>query len=396
MNDSNLCKLAGSSVKIQQLRYFQVGVSIYGGGIWRTWFDRDLSVAGEIVLRGNESGALRRKLVNVKKPILFIPNLAIHLETDRNTFSCNTETNLRPVLESYAAAGLNCPPKKCEDNNPDTPVDPRSVVNEHHSTFLKLISEAAECKPEDIVDMDLYLYDANPAAIGGVHEEFICGARLDNLVGTYTAIRGLIESLQDEVGFENERLIRMAACFDNEEVGSSSAMGAGTSFTEYVLRRICTCLNSNDPESFFEQAIGNSMLISADQAHAAHPNYSDKHEQNHRPCFHGGVVVKVNVNQRYATTPTTHAILKEVAAAAGVPLQKMIVRNDSPCGSTVGPILATALGLQTVDVGCPQLAMHSIREFPDTSSIYFATKLYSTFHARLNAIMGQLIYSETA
>lgn len=123
--------------------------------------------------------------------------------------------------------------------------------------------------------------------------------------------------------------------------------------------------------------MANSYMISADQSHACHPNYGAKHEEKHRPTFHEGVVVKVNVNQRYATTSTTHAILKVIAHKAGVPLQKVVVRNDSPCGSTVGPILAAKLGLQTIDVGCPQLAMHSIREFGDTSSIQQATQLYS-------------------
>lgn len=189
-----------------------------------------------------------------------------------------------------------------------------------------------------------------------MEDEFISGARLDNQVGTYTAISGLLESLTGE-SFKNDPQIRIAACFDNEEVGSDSAMGASSSFTEFVLRR----LSAGGSTTAFEEAIGKSMLISADQAHATHPNYSAKHEENHRPAFHGGVVVKVNVNQRYATTSTTHAALKQVAFEAQVPLQVVVVRNDSPCGSTVGPILATKLGLQTVDVGCPQLAMHSIR-----------------------------------
>lgn len=370
--------------KQQADKFLQVGVSTYGGGIWRTWFDRDLSVAGEVVVKENDS--LSRRLINVQKPILFIPNLAIHLETDRETFKCNTETHLRPLLESFSAAGLGA--KKTEEQSKANGYDPRSVTEEHHPHFLDTIANSAGVKKEDIVDMDLYLYDTNPAAIAGMHDEFICGARLDNLVGTYTAISGLIESISEN-SLASDSHIRMAACFDNEEVGSNTAMGAASSFTEYVLRRLCCSTGTAVASATaFEEAIAKSMLISADQAHAAHPNYSAKHEENHRPAFHGGVVVKVNVNQRYATTSTTHSILKQVAFEAGVPLQKMIVRNDSPCGSTVGPILATRLGLQTVDVGCPQLAMHSCREFGDTSSIYQATKLYSTFFNRLTSIMA--------
>ncbi|CAL2036187.1 unnamed protein product [Caenorhabditis brenneri] len=360
-------------------KFLQVGVSTYGGGIWRTWFDRDLSVAGLVIVKGEKG--LEHKLIDVKKPVLFIPNLAIHLETDRATFKPNTEAELRPILETFAAAEINGKAKE----EPKGEYDPRNIVSNHHPQFIGLIAKEAGCQVEDIVDLDLYLYDTNKAAIVGLEDEFISGARLDNQVGTYTAISGLLESLTGEA-FNADPQIRMAACFDNEEVGSDSAMGASSSFTEFVLRR----LSAGGSPTAFEESIGRSMLISADQAHAAHPNYSSKHEENHRPAFHGGVVVKTNVNQRYATTATTHAVLKQVAFEAKVPLQDMIVRNDSPCGSTVGPILATKLGLQTVDVGCPQLAMHSIREFADTSSIYQATTLYSTFYERLNTILSNM------
>ncbi|CAI5445146.1 unnamed protein product [Caenorhabditis angaria] len=356
-------------------KFLQVGVSTYGGGIWRTWFDRDLTVAGQVIV--NTSTGLVHKTIDVKKPILFIPNLAIHLETDRTTFKPNTELELRPILETLAAAGI------VGKTNDEPSTDPRNIVSNHHIQFLEVIAKEAGCKPEEIVDLDLYLYDTQPAAVVGVEEEFIAGARLDNQVGTYTAITGLLTSLED-ASFESEPNIRIAACFDNEEVGSATAQGAGSSITEYVLRRLAV----GGSTTSFEEAIAKSYLISADQAHAAHPNYSDKHEQNHRPAFHGGVVVKINVNQKYATTSSTHATLKQIAFEAEVPLQDFVVRNDSPCGSTVGPILSTRLGLQTIDVGCPQLAMHSIREFADTSSIYNAVKLFAKFYNRLPTILS--------
>ncbi|KAK6059990.1 aspartyl aminopeptidase domain protein [Cooperia oncophora] len=192
-------------------------------------------------------------------------------------------------------------------------------------------------------------------------------------------MQGLLESLTDDRLLLDDGNIRMAAAFDNEEVGSQTAMGAQSSFTEYVLRRLA----AGGESCSFEEAIGRSILISADQAHAAHPNYSDQHEAS--------VVVKVNVNQRYATTSTTHAFLKQIAAEANVPLQKVVVRNDSPCGSTVGPILAARLGIQTIDVGCPQLAMHSIREMIDTSSLTHATRLYATFFNRMRYVLPSLM-----
>uniref|UniRef100_A0A1I8A2B6 Aspartyl aminopeptidase n=1 Tax=Steinernema glaseri TaxID=37863 RepID=A0A1I8A2B6_9BILA len=366
-------------------RFLQVGVSTYGGGLWRTWFDRDLSLAGQVVV--NQNNSIVRKLINVEKPVLFIPNLAIHLESDRTKFECNNEVNLRPIIASYAAVELNkCDDKKCEADE----VDPRKIVKDHHPVLLELIAKHASCKPEDIIDMDLYLYDAQPAVIAGVKEEFISGARLDNLVGTYTAVRGLIESVEGDATFESDTNIRIAACYDNEECGSQSAQGAESAFTEWVLRRLAAANHDSSNPVAFEEAIGKSYLISADQAHACHPNYAAKHEENHRPAFHGGVVVKINHNQRYATTGLTHAILKQIAHTAQVPLQKVVVRNDSPCGSTVGPILSSGLGLQTIDVGCASLAMHSIREFGETTGIFHAKKLYTTFFRQLPSVMASL------
>ncbi|KHJ94018.1 aspartyl aminopeptidase [Oesophagostomum dentatum] len=371
--------------KLQSEKFNQVGVATYGGGIWRTWFDRDLCVAGEVVVKAGDT--LARRLVNVDHPILYIPNLAIHLTKDRETFTCNNEKELRPILETLAAAGINEIKKDKDSNLGDVVKDPRDISSEHHQNFLDVIASSANATPEQIVDMDLYLYDANPARIGGIHDEFITGARLDNLVGTFTAIQGLIASLVDDRLLADDVNIRIAACFDNEEVGSQSAMGAQSSFMENVLRRLS---GGGDPLSF-EESIGRSLLISADQAHGVHPNYPCKYEENHRPAFHGGVIVKVNVNQRYATTSTTHAVIKQIAAEANVPLQKIVVRNDSPCGSTVGPILAARLGMRTVDVGCPQLAMHSIREMADTSSISQATRLYATFFNRMRFVLPSLM-----
>uniref|UniRef100_A0A0N5BT53 Aspartyl aminopeptidase n=1 Tax=Strongyloides papillosus TaxID=174720 RepID=A0A0N5BT53_STREA len=369
--------------KLRTENYIQVGVHTYGGGIWRTWFDRDLCVAGEVTVKCESKGIVV-KHINISKPVLFIPNLAIHLESDRNTFSCNNETNLRPIFATSQCEEMKNSSKCHDDKGTDgleKIKDPRSVLGEHHDSFLKMIADEAGVTPEEIINLDLYLYDSNKACITGINEEFISGARLDNLVGTYTSVQALIDSINDSQ-YQNDKNVRMAACFDNEECGSQSAQGAQSAFIQWVLRRIA--------KEGFEVAMPRSFMISADQAHAYHPNYTSKYEENHRPAFHGGVVVKINPNQRYATTGVTHTVLKQVAFEAQVPLQKMCVRNDSPCGSTVGPILSAELGMMVVDVGCPQLAMHSIRELADTSSIYHATKLYSTFFNRCHSIINQL------
>jgi len=225
-----------------------------------------------------------------------------------------------------------------------------------------------------------------------LNEEFVFGGRLDNLVGTYTTITGLINSLSNPDALTNDTSIRVAACFDNEECGSQSAQGAESSLTEWIFRRLNSpsaygSNSANQHSTTFEESIAKSFLISADQAHALHPNYKGKYEDNHGPMFHKGVVVKINPNQRYATTAVTHAILKQIALKADVPLQKFVVRNDSLCGSTVGPIMSAKLGLQTIDVGTAQLAMHSIREMAGTCDIYYAQKLFSKFYEILPEIM---------
>uniref|UniRef100_A0A915Q442 Aspartyl aminopeptidase n=1 Tax=Setaria digitata TaxID=48799 RepID=A0A915Q442_9BILA len=366
-------------------KYLQVGVSTYGGGIWRTWFDRDLSVAGQVIYK--RDNVIMQKLVNIDAPVLFIPNLAIHLTcgSERNKFEFNSETNLRPLIATLAAENLNKDTK--EYDNDSASANTSSVVNDHHTIFLDIIANAAGCERENILDLDLYLYDHQKATMGGVYEEFISGQRLDNLVGVYTCISGLLNSVAAEDSLADEENIRLAACYDNEECGSDSAQGAASSFTEWVLRRLA----AGGSQAAFEEAIAKSFLISADQAHAVHPNYKEKHEECHRPDLHGGVVVKMNVNQRYATTAITHSVLKQIASLASVPLQKVVVRNDMPCGSTVGPILSTRLGIQTVDVGCPQLAMHSIRELTSISSIHQAITLYSAFYQYTPRVLASIL-----
>ncbi|KAL7078243.1 hypothetical protein ACQ4LE_002248 [Meloidogyne hapla] len=364
-------------------QFLQVGVSPYGGGVWRSWFDRDLSIAGQVLFRGSQ-GEILHKLIDFGRPVLHIPNLAIHLDKEPHKFEFNSEQHLRPILAQISGENSTKDEKKADKDQCSGGI---SIIGDHHDILLKTISELTGCEPEELLDLDLYLYDTQPANLTGIEEEFISGARLDNLVGTYTSITGLVQSLGDEQAFSTDQNIRLVACFDNEEVGSVSAQGAASHFMEWLMRRIVT---TPDEPNAFECAIGNSLIISADQAHACHPNYANKHEDCHKPTFHKGIVVKINSNQRYATTAVTHSVFKIIAESAGVPIQKVVARSDHPCGSTVGPILAAKLGIQTIDVGCPQLAMHSIRELGDTSSIHYATLLFSQFFNKLPSVLGSL------
>ncbi|CAH1774197.1 unnamed protein product [Owenia fusiformis] len=359
--DSPCLKVKPVSKKIAH-GYVQLGVSTYGGGIWHSWFDRDLTIAGRVVVKNGSK--LEHKLIHVDRPILRVPNICIHLQRDMNDqFVFNNETQLAPVLATCVQQELQGPANQDENKK-----------EKHHPIITKIICDELEVKPDQIMDFELMLADTQPATIGGALEEFIFSPRLDNLLNCYCALEGLVNSCEGDTLNEDPN-IRMISLFDNEEVGSSSAQGAASMLQEHVLRR----LSSGGGPTAFEEAIPKSYMLSADQAHAIHPNYSEKHEMQHRPGLHEGIVIKINANQRYASTAITQSILREIATRVNVPLQDFVVRNDSACGSTIGPIMSAKLGMPTVDIGAPQLSMHSIREMCCTSSVLQSVQLYKGF-----------------
>jgi len=390
--DSPCLRVKPVSKKKEKDGYIQVGVECYGGGIWHTWFDRDLKIAGRVLVKSAD-GKLHHRLVHVDRPIMRIPNLAIHLDrTTNEKFSPNKETHLCPIIATVAQEELTKTAAACPC--PATPTS--GVVGQeakHHPVLVKLICDQLGVSAEQICDFELSLADASPAAIGGGFEEFIFSPRLDNLVNAYTSTVGLIRSLKDG-SLDFEQNVRMISLFDNEEVGSQSAQGAESMFQEHILRRLTSNsgLASELPSDAFETAVAKSLMVSADQAHAVHPNYGDKHEECHRPAFEKGVVIKFNANQRYATTAITATILRQIAEKAGVPMQDFVVRNDSPCGSTIGPIMSARLGMATIDIGAPQLSMHSIREMGATASILHCINLYDSFFKNFPAVFQSLNY----
>jgi len=228
------------------------------------------------------------------------------------------------------------------------------------------------------------LYDTQKACLGGLNDEFIFSARLDNLNMTYCSVMGLIASA-NSAPLDNDASIRLVACFDHEEIGSLSAHGADSNMLPAVLRRLSvipatdSSASDADVATAFEQTLSTSFLVSADMAHSVHPNYSGKYEANHRPEMNKGTVIKINANQRYATNSPGIVLLQEVAKRASVPLQLFVVKNDSPCGSTIGPMLSAKLGVRTLDLGNPQLSMHSIRETGGSHDVEYAIKLFEGF-----------------
>jgi aspartyl aminopeptidase len=324
--------------------YEQLAVEVYGGVLLHTWLDRDLSLGGRIVLADGST-----RLVRLPGVFCRIPSLAIHLHRDVNSggLQLNAQTHLAPIAAlEQEQAGLE---------------------------LLERVAAAAGggVTAKTISGMDLCLFDSLAPALGGARSELIYSPRLDNLASCHAALCALEKSA---AGSEATRVVVL---YDHEEVGSETAIGAGSRFLESVLLRL---LRSFSPASDdFARAIAGSLMLSADMAHAVHPNYADKHDKLHRPLLGKGPVLKVNASQRYATDGATAARFRAACAKADVEPQHFVSRNDIACGSTIGPIAAAGLGLRAVDVGNPMLSMHSCREMAASADVPIMVRVLGAF-----------------
>ncbi len=324
---------------LRSVGYRQLAVEVYGGVLLSTWLDRDLSLAGRVSVRGGET-----HLVRFRQPLCRIPNLAIHLNRDVNSSGLvlNAQTHLMPLV------GLG--------RDDDEVSGLRSLVAEELGR-----SGVAKLEAKDVLGWDLCLYDVQPASLGGAHEELLFAPRLDNLASCHAATRALLDS--GEAGATT----RVIALYDHEEVGSQSAAGARSRFLLGVLERITEAYGgANDAAA---RALSRSLLLSADMAHAIHPNYVEKHDKHHAPRIGRGPVLKVNSNQSYATDGPGTAVFEEACREADFSPQRFVSRNDMPCGSTIGPISAARMSVRTIDVGNPMLGMHSCRETAGTHDV---------------------------
>ena len=315
--------------------YQQLGVEVYGGALLNPWFDRDLSLAGRITIK-NARGEISNQLVNLKRPVAVIPSLAIHLDPEAN---------------------------KNRKINPETDIAPILLQQKESSSLSEMLADQLD--GGELLATDLCFYDTNPAQLVGMKDEFLASARLDNLLSCFTGLASLLEA--------KDSLTSLLVCNDHEEVGSASASGAEGTFLKDVLMRVIP-----DPESRL-RAFSRSLLVSTDNAHGVHPNYPDKHEANHVPLLNQGPAIKYNANQRYATNSETAGYFKALCQDAGVGFQEFVNRADMACGSTIGPITATELGIRTLDVGVPTFAMHSIRELAGAADAYNLHKVLKTF-----------------
>ena len=392
--DSPCPKLKPVSKRKERAGCIGVGVQPYGGGLWHTWFDRDLSVAGRVLLKKND-GRVQSELVKIERPIVRIPSLAIHLDREINQsgFKPNLETNFAPILATAIKAELegfnNNRENKNKDANNDNSSSSSGGETMHHPIILAILAEELKCEPEDIIDFELNVCDTQKSQIGGATNEFIFSGRLDNLCSSFCALKALIDASKDS-SLKKHKGARAIALFDNEEVGSvSTSGGGGTVMIEAIKRATLSSNSSNSSNSsggesdVIEQCLAKSFLVSADMAHAIHPNYTEKHEEQHQPLFHKGVVVKHNANQRYATTTLTAYMFRECAKLSGIPTQEFVVKNDMGCGSTIGPIVSAQTGIRTVDVGVPQLSMHSVREMMGTEDVDICHKHFLAFYENI-------------
>ena len=317
--------------------YLQLGIEVYGGALLNPWFDRDLSIAGRIIFQ-KKSGELCKKLIDFKRPIAIIPSLAIHLDRGANkNRSINAQTDIPPIL----------------------------MRTKNRQNFRQILKKSFLSTGESILDYELSFYDTHRAMNIGISEEFLVSARLDNLLSCYVAAKAI-----SAADVEHNCVL---VCSDHEEIGSVSSSGSDGPFLETVLERMI----AND--SIRNRAMKRSLFISCDSAHAMHPNFKSLHDEGHQPLINEGPVIKVNAKQRYATNSITSSIFRKICSDSNIPLQTFVSRSDIGCGSTIGPIVSSRLGIPTLDVGIPQLAMHSCRETAGVKDPIFLEKGLTQF-----------------
>jgi len=345
--------------------YVKLGVEVYGGALLNPWFDRDLSLAGRVVVECQD-GSQKAVSINFVKPIAFIPSLAIHLDREANkNRTVNPQKDILPIiLQNLVEKG----------GASFEAILQEQILREHPNLVDDLVF---------IRDFELSFYDVQRASYVGLRDDFFASARLDNLLSCYVGISALIHANAGDSS-QNTKLDNMQNSMlvinDHEEVGSQTAQGAQGAFLSTVLERICGGAEESS------RCLARSMLISADNAHGVHPNYPDKHDANHGPLLNAGPVIKMNANQRYATNSLSSAKFKQLADSVKVNTQSFVVRSDMACGSTIGPITAAELGVQTIDVGVPTFAMHSIRESAGSMDAWALEKVVIAFFQETNLI----------
>ena len=325
----------------------KLNTEVYGGPIMSTWFDRPLTIAGRVIVRGQDALNPQTLLLHVKRPLLQISNLAIHFNRQVNDgVKLSKQKDMLPIL---------------------------GIINdelEKGNLLMNIICGELSIKPEEVLDFDLYLADATPACTFGVHDEFLSSGRLDDLSMCFAGLEAMIDT-------DTADATKVLAIFDNEETGSQTKQGAGSPFLAMMLQRIALA-QSGSAEAWY-QAIERAFMISADNAHAWHPNYSEKYDPTNHPVLGGGPVIKFNAAQKYASDAVSAAVFAEICRQADVPCQRFVNHSDVAGGSTLGNILASSIPLRGVDMGNAILAMHSCRETGSVADHLYTVKAFTQF-----------------
>lgn len=327
----------------------KLNTEVYGGPIMSTWFDRPLTLAGRVIVKGEDAMHPQTLLLHIKRPLLQISNLAIHFNRQVNDgVKLSRQKDVLPIL---------------------------GIINdelEKGNLLMNVITDELHIQKEEILDFDLYLADATPACTFGAHAEFISSGRLDDLSMCWAGVEAMIGTVSES------DTTRVLAIFDNEETGSQTKQGAGSPFLSYMLKRIA--LAQSGTEEAFYQAVERAFMVSADNAHAWHPNYSEKYDPTNHPMLGGGPVIKFNAAQKYASDAVSAAIFANICEAAEVPCQRFVNHSDVAGGSTLGNILASSIPLKGVDMGNAILAMHSCRETGSVADHEYCVKAFTKFY----------------
>lgn len=327
-----------------------LNTEVYGGPIMSTWFDRPLSLAGRVIVNSGDVMHPETKFLNLKRPLLQISNLAIHFNRQVNEgVKLSKQKDMLPLL---------------------------GIVNnqlESGNMLVNVIADELKVRIEDILDFDLYLYDTTPACTFGVHNEFISSGRLDDLSMVHAGLTALLQC-----GKDTPETTQVLAIFDNEETGSQTKQGAGSPFLSALIQRL-VMVQGGTAEDYF-RSVEKAFMISADNAHAWHPNYSEKYDPTNHPMLGGGPVIKFNAAQKYASDAVSAAVFAGICKKAGVPCQRFVNHSDVAGGSTLGNILASSLPLRGVDMGNPVLAMHSVRETGAVADHEYCIKAFTEFY----------------
>ncbi len=347
-SDSPGFKIKPNPEILVEKKLLKLNTEVYGGPILMSWLDRPLSIAGRVSLKSKNPLFPDHKYIDFKKPILIIPNLAIHLNRSVNDgVALNRQKDMLPLM---------------------------GVINdtfEKENYLLKLLADQLGVNTEDIIDFDLTLYEYEKGCIMGINDEFISSPKLDDLAMVHAGLKALINAT-------NNTNTQMLCIFDNEEVGSQTKQGAGSPVLSNILKRINFGLGYDEDDLY--RMIYNSFMISADMAHSIHPNQTEKHDPVLHPVMNGGPVIKIHANQKYTTDGDSGAVFETICKKADVPYQKFVNRSDMEGGSTLGNVSLSQIDLRSVDIGNPMLAMHSVRELAGVKDHLYITRAFETFY----------------